>query len=589
MLKTFSQLLGDDVTILHRYLAMAVVYAVFCGLSLIMLALILSQLMLANLDQMALWLILLFFAIILCWCLRRVVEQMGIAVGIAVLENARLRLGHHAASLPVGWFTQQNTTQFNHLVTQGMMSVAQLPAHVFTPVISSVITPLVIVIALLCIHGVFGLIALVALPLIVLVFRLTSQIARFTDERYQQSFAETSQRMVEFAQAQSVLRAFNGEGRSTRFIHQAVDQQRHFGLKLILMSSLSAVLNSWAIQIVFAVFLIVTVFWLNIHSANQLLLADIVNITVSLLLVCRFIDTLLEVASYSEVLRSAGSQLEAIQQIFNAKALAQVEISKSPNDASIEFKNVQFRYAEDEPDVLKGVDLYIPSGSMMALIGASGSGKTTLAKLVARFFDVNQGQVLLGGVDVKQLRYEQLTTQISQIFQDNYLFSGSIAQNIRMGKANATDDQVMQAVQQAGITEMLARLPDGLESMVGEGGVRLSGGERQRITIARALIKDAPILLVDEATAALDAENQAIICELLNRLRGQKTILVIAHQLSTIAAADHIAVLEKGRVIEQGTPAQLRLLHGHYARYLAQGQAVKGWRLGKNLQVGEHA
>jgi len=226
---------------------------------------------------------------------------------------------------------------------------------------------------------------------------------------------------------------------------------------------------------------------------------------------------------------------------------------------------------------------------MIALIGASGSGKTTLAKLVARFFDVNQGQVLLGGVDVKQLRYEQLTTQISQIFQDNYLFSGSIAQNIRMGKANATDDQVMQAVQQAGITEMLARLPDGLESMVGEGGVRLSGGERQRITIARALIKDAPILLVDEATAALDAENQAIICELLNRLRGQKTILVIAHQLSTIAAADHIAVLEKGRVIEQGTPAQLRLLHGHYARYLAQGQAVKGWRIGKNVQVGEHA
>jgi len=588
MLKTFSQLLGEDVAIFHRYIGLTIVYAILCGLSIVMLAFILAQLMLGNMSEIVLWFSFLCFSIILCWYLRRIVEQMGIRVGLVVLDNTRLRLGHHVASLPIGWFSQKNTAHFNHLVTQGMMSIAQLPAHVFTPLITSAITLSVIVIALLYIQGILGLIALIATFLVMVIFKLTSKIAQSTDVQYQQSFAVTSQRMVEFAQAQSVLRAFNGQGSSTRFIDRAVDQQRHLSLKLILMSSLSAVLNTWAIQIVFAVLLIVIVFLINLHTSAQMLLTEIISITVLLLLISRFIDALLEVASYSEVLRSAASQVVAVQNIFQVKALPEVDVSKKLNDASIEFKNVRFRYTENEQDVLNNVNLHIASGSMTALIGASGSGKTTLTKLVSRFFDVNQGQILIGGVDLKQLRSEQLSEQISQIFQDNYLFSGTIAQNIRMGREHATDEQVMQVIQQAGIVEMLTRLPDGLETMVGEGGARLSGGERQRITIARALLKDTPILLVDEATAALDTENQAIICELLNQLRGQKTILVIAHQLSTITAADQIVVLEKGQVVEQGTPTQLRLMHGHYARYLELGQTVKGWRIGKNMPSSEH-
>jgi len=241
--------------------------------------------------------------------------------------------------------------------------------------------------------------------------------------------------------------------------------------------------------------------------------------------------------------------------------------------------SVSFRYAPDAPQVLRGVNLEIAAGSMTALIGASGSGKTTLVRLLARFFDASRGSVLIGGVDVRQLSEADLAAQVSQIFQDTYLFQGSIADNIRLGKPTATEAELVEAARQAGVAEIVARLPQGLDTPVGEGGARLSGGERQRIAIARALLKGAPILLVDEATAALDAENQAAVAEALARLRGQCTLIVIAHQLSTVAMADQIVVLDEGQIVEQGAPASLAASGGRYAQFLAQRQAATGWRI----------
>ena len=185
----------------------------------------------------------------------------------------------------------------------------------------------------------------------------------------------------------------------------------------------------------------------------------------------------------------------------------------------------------------------------------------------------------VGGVDVRALSAAGLAGHLSQVFQDAWLFQGSIADNLRIGKPDASDAELREAAREAGVDEIAARLPQGLDTPVGEGGARLSGGERQRIAIARALLKDAPILLIDEATAALDAENQAAVAGALARLRGKRTLIVIAHQLSTIAAADQVAVLADGEVVEQGTPAQLRALGGRYARFLAQRQAAKGWRI----------
>lgn len=576
MLKTFMHLLGDDAPVFRRYLWMAVFNGLLSGLTITTLVPVLGRLLLGDVRGAAQWLLLLLVGMLACWAWRRRVEKAGVAVGVAVLRGARHRFGDHVARLPLGWFSAPNTARLGHVITQGMMAVAQLPAHVFTPLISGAVTPLVMVAALFALHWPMGLIALLALPVLLAVLLLTARLGRRADHAFHHHFAATSQRMVEFAQAQSVLRAFNG---GTRLLEQAIDQQRQSSMRLIYQSSLSTVLNAWAVQAVFATLLVAAALWLNGQLGVALEPGAVVAVIVALLLASRYIDPLLDVASYAEILRGAHGQLDAAYEILAVQPLPEAQQPQAPADGSIELREVSFRYGADPLDVLRDVSLRIAPGSMTALIGESGSGKSTLLRLIARFFDVSQGSLLVGGVDVRQMSGTQLAGQLSQIFQDSYLFQGSIADNIRLGKPDASLAEVMDAAQQAGVAEIIARLPQGIDTPVGEGGTRLSGGERQRIAIARALIKDAPILLVDEATAALDAENQAAIAQVLANLRGRRTVVVIAHQLSTVAMADQIIVLENGQVVEQGAPAELLARQGRYAQFLDQRRAASGWRI----------
>jgi len=585
MLKPLVELLGDDAPVLHRYVWMAVFYGLLSGLTLTTLVPVLGHLLANDLRGAALWLLLTLAGMAVCWACRRRVERAGVAVGVALLQGARQRIGDHVARLPLGWFTTQNTGHLGHVITQGMMAVAQLPAHVFTPVISGAVTPLVIVAALFAVHWPLGLIALLGLAVLAGALLLSARLGQRTDRAFQRHFADASQRMVEFAQAQSVLRAFNGEGGGTQLLEQALERQRQSGLRLIYQSSLSVVLNTWVVQVIFAALLIAAALWLNGLMGDTRDNASVIAVVVALLLSSRYIEPLLDVAGYAEILRSASGQLDAVQAIFAARPLPEPDQPQPPRDGSIELRAVSMAYAPDQPDVLHDVSLRIEPGSMTALIGASGSGKTTLVRLIARFFDAREGCVLVGGVDVRHMSDSQLAGQISQIFQDCYLFQGSIADNIRIGKPTANADEIFEAAQQAGLGELVGRLPQGLDTPVGEGGARLSGGERQRIAIARALIKEAAILLVDEATAALDAENQHVIARTLARLRGQRTLVVIAHQLSTVSMADRIVVLDHGRVAEQGTPAALLATKGRYAKFLEQRRAAKGWRVASGSEL----
>lgn len=583
MLKTLMQLLGDDARLFRRYACMAVLHGLLSGLVVTALVPVLSSLLAGDTRGAAAWLAVLLAGVVLCWAWQRQVEKAGLGLGAAVLRVARHRLGDHVARLPVGWFTPENTARLNHVVSQGMMEVAQLPAHVFTPVFSGAVAPVAVVAALCAMDWHMGLIALLALPLLAGVLLVTAHLGHRADERLQRSMAGASQRMVEFAQAQSVLRAFNGEGGGTRWLEQALGRQRASGAQSIRLAALSGVLNGWAVQAVFAALLVAGALWLDERlggvAAQGMGMEAAIPVIVALLLACRHVDPLLEVAGYADSLRAARVQLDAVRDILAVQPLPEPAVPQAPRDASVELRDVVFRYAPGQPEVLRGLSLRVEPGSMTALVGASGSGKSSVLRLIARFFDVQQGSVLVGDIDVRQIAGERLAGQISQIFQDSYLFQGSIADNIRMGRPQASDAEVMEAARQAGVAEIIERLSQGLDTPVGEGGARLSGGERQRIAIARALIKDAPILLIDEATAALDAENQAAIAQALARLRGRRTLIVIAHQLSTVAMADQIIVLDQGRVSEQGTPQQLAQAPGLYARFLARRRAAKGWRI----------
>ena len=579
MSKTFWGLLGNDAHLLRRYLWLATIYGLLFGLTIAALAPLMMEAMRGDLRSALCWLAALLLGVVLSWLGRRHVEQAGVRVGVAVLQSGRHQLGKQMASLPVGWFTQHNTARVAHVITQGMMAIAQLPAHVFTPLISGVATASVVLIGLFVLNPVLGLIGLLALPLLAGAYALGSVLAGKANAAFEQDYAQASQRIVEFAQAQSVLRAFSAEGSSLRFVELAMAQQRQSGLRLMVQSALSSLLSVWAVQLVFAALLGATALWLNRVLGSTLAVNDLLAAIAALLLVVRFIEPLLEVASYAEVVRSAGDQLRTVREVLDAKPLPQASKPQAPQDASVELRDVAFAYPGSEQAVLLGVSLRVEPGTMTALIGASGSGKTTVMRLLARFFDASAGQILVGGVDVREMEEAQLAAQLSQIFQDSYLLNGSIEDNIRVGKASASDAEVLQAAQQVGLGELVASLPQGMDTQIGERGVRLSGGERQRIAIARALIKDAAILLVDEATAALDTENQAAITQTLSRLRGKRTLVVIAHQLSTVAMADQIVVLDAGRVVECGSPAQLLAQQGRYAQFLAQREAARGWRM----------
>jgi ATP-binding cassette subfamily B protein len=234
--------------------------------------------------------------------------------------------------------------------------------------------------------------------------------------------------------------------------------------------------------------------------------------------------------------------------------------------------------------VLRDLTFYAPAHSMTAIVGASGSGKTTVTRLLMRFFDVTEGHVKVGGVDVRELSNEALMAQLSLVMQDVYLFDDSLEANIRVGKPDATAQQVAEAASLAGVDEIVARLPQGWLTPVGEGGAALSGGERQRVSLARALLKRAPIVLLDEATAALDSHNEAFVQAAIGSLKQSSTVLVIAHRLPTIMAAEQILVLDQGRLVEAGTHPQLLALDGRYAGFWRDRQRAGGWRLNAQAQ-----
>lgn len=580
---TFKKLLGKDIRYLYRYLGFVALYGVLCAVMIVILANILQQLLLGQTQHLMAYLAVLVLTIMVSWLWRYQVEQAGIRVGVAIIQETRQRLGNHVAKLPMGWFNTHNKGLFQNTVMQGLMVVAQLPAHVFTPVITGIVTATILAIALCIYDGVLGGIALLYLVALWFIFKLTGKISQYADSTFQHHFANASQRIVEFAQAQSVLRAFSGEHQSQYLMQNAIGHQHQTSFKLILLSSLSTVLNMWSIQVIFAMLFSVALYHF-LPQGQMLAWQDIVSLAVAMVLIYRFVEPLLEVASYNDFIRNAQAQLNVIQGIFDTPALSEPTQPKIPADASILLRDVHFRYTPEQKQVLEGINLEITAGSMLALIGKSGSGKSTLIQLIARFFDVTQGQILIGGVDIREISSTQLASQISQIFQNNYLFAGSIADNIRMGNPHASTAQMMRVIELAGVSEIIARLPQGIDTPVGEGGIGLSGGERQRISIARALLKDSPILLVDEATAALDAEHQAMIATLLAKLKGQRTLVVIAHQLSTIAMADQIVVLDDGKIIEQGTAAALAQHNGAYQKLLNQQQAVKGWHLSRTMQ-----
>lgn len=291
------------------------------------------------------------------------------------------------------------------------------------------------------------------------------------------------------------------------------------------------------------------------------------------------VGSLAKLEVFSENMRQVKATVESLEAFLEMPALPEPAQPAALQGTGVELKNVRFSYSADGPEVLHGIDLALPQGSFTALVGPSGGGKSTVAKLLARFWDVTDGSITIGGVDVRQIPLAQLSGLVSFVTQDNYLFRCSLLENIRLGNPAATDEQVKTAARAAQCEEFIAKLPQGYDTPAGEAGKRLSGGEKQRISIARAMLKDAPIVILDEATANVDPENEDRLQKAIEALTRDKTIIMIAHRLKTVCHADQILVVDHGRIVQQGTHEQLIGQPGIYAAFVGGRKQAEGWKL----------
>jgi ATP-binding cassette subfamily B protein IrtB len=499
-------------------------------------------------------------------------KTLGYRTANTIMRDVQHDVGHHLQRLPLGWYVGVPSGRLARAVAQSTPSAASIVSHVWPEVVQAVVAPATVVLGVFFVDWRMGVAFLITVPAATIVIRWSGPVVRRTQAVMDDASTEAASRAIEFAQAQPVFRATGRALAGYQPMERALDEQRSTFRSALTQHTMPQLVYVGVVQLGFTIAL-VTGAWLAI--GGELSVADAVAL---LVLATRFIEPLAEVGNLFGSMRVADVAVERVTEVLAARPLDEPARPQQAGTADVEFADVEFAY--DERPVLRGLTLQMPAGTMTALVGPSGAGKTTVLRLIARFWDVDRGVVRVGGVDVRDLTTDDLMSRMSIVFQDTYLFDGTIEENVRLAASDATDADVRAAAAAARLDEVVERLPNGWDTKVGEGGLALSGGERQRVAIARALLKDTPIVLLDEVTAALDPENEAAVAAGMTALSARgKTIVVIAHRLSTIVAADQIAVIDAGRVVELGSHNELLDQGGRYSRLFAERSRAVGWRI----------
>jgi ATP-binding cassette subfamily B protein len=490
-----------------------------------------------------------------------------------MIRSAHLRLGDRLSQLPIGWFEPRRTGELSRLVTSGFMDVGTALAHMLTTLVRQLGAVVTVGVGIWFWDWRLGLVFLVSTPLAILVLWAGARVAAVAHRVQAPSTDELSARIVEYAACQPALRA---SGRSQDFepLRTACRDNDRARFKELWLQTASLLLSATVLQGVVVALIAVTV----ALATSSLLSAASAVTFVGLAL--RFSGNLKGVGEGVTGMQATVPPIRRVVEIMATPALSAPSHSAPlPHPGAAELDQVGFGYRADAP-VLDGVSLAASPATMTAIVGPSGAGKTTIARLIARFWEADSGTVAVSGTPVRDQPTAQLMEQLSMVFQDVYLFDDTLEANIRIGRPQATDEELRHAADLSGVTEIVDRLPEGWGARVGEAGRSLSGGERQRVSIARALLKRAPIVLFDEATSALDAENEQNVLASIDALRADATFVVIAHKLSTIARADRIIVLgADGRVTETGSHDELYAANGAYRRFWEHREQAAGWRL----------
>ncbi|MEU7137853.1 ABC transporter ATP-binding protein [Nocardia sp. NPDC046473] len=560
MIRMLLQVLGHDYArTMRRTMALMTITAVVEGLSYALLVPVLRALFGSDPAEARPWLIAFGAAVAGYAALRYRSDLSGFRVGATMLRGMYHRLGDHLARLPIGWYSADRVGEVSVMASRGLLQAMSVSAHLLAPFIAACVTPLTIIVVMFAFNWQLGLAAVVAVPVVAVVQIWTGRSMAAADAESAERGREASGRVIEYLQAQPVLRAGGRTGERFRLLDDSLREAQRAAHRSTLSAVPGVVGLTLTVQAVFTGLLILGTYLAvggNIGAAEVLAI---------LVLTARCADPLLSLSDIGGKLRGARAELARLDAVLRTEPLPEPRVPIAPVDRDLRFESVTFR--QHDRTLIDDLTLSVPEGQRLAIVGPSGAGKSTLLQLLARFYDVDAGAVRVGGVDVRAISTEVLMRQIAIVFQDVYLFDGTIEENIRLGRPDADDTEVRAAATAARLDEVIERLPGGWTTHVGEGGALLSGGERQRVSIARALLKDSPIVLLDEVTSALDPVNEAAVHDGIERLMSGRTVVLVAHRLRTVQRADHIVFLDGGRIIEQGTHDELLRRGGRYADF----------------------
>ena len=572
-LKKIIAFAGSKEGLLKKSLLFAFLSGLFAALQFAALFIVVEALVSDNRDRRFIWISLGIMAVSL---VGRIITTYFSTMeqtetGYCMVAEKRIHIGDRLRYIPMGYFNKNSIGNITAIVTTTLGDVENSAARVLVTVLGGFFNSAALVIVLLVFDWRIGLIAAVGVLLYLAAAELAlRKSARLSGVRQhtQESLVES---VLEYIQGMGIVKAFGMEKDSTQSIDSAIKASCRDNLKLTKASVPYDALKQVVVRVFSVLLPLASIyFWLN----GSLSLAYGVILVVASFMVFNDLENAGNMASLLQML---AASMDTANSIDDTPVMDEKGADVVPASSEIIFDNVDFSYADRK--ILDHVSFTIPAGTTTAIVGPSGSGKTTMCNLIARFWDVDAGRITVGGKDVRDFKLDSLMKNISMVFQNVYLFADSIENNIKFGCPDATHEQVIEAAKKACCHEFISALPDGYDTLIGEGGGTLSGGEKQRISIARAILKNAPIIILDEATSSVDPENEEELQRAIAELTHDKTIIMIAHRLKTVRGADQILVLDDSHIVQSGTHAELIQQKGLYADFVSARQEAIGWKL----------